>query len=148
MVLALFEYLNAQLLDRQTSLFTDETVKLSDQWDRACDYLDEDIASGYVRILQELVAASWADAVISKVVRAGLLGWDEILKGLARRAERELGGFGPFSAEEVSTLIGVAFMGAESIYLLGLEKKGMPIRQSLRRFGDLIRMIEGNSSVR
>jgi hypothetical protein len=39
-------------------------------------------------------------------------------------------------------------MGAESIYLLGLEKKGMPIRQSLRRFGDLIRMIEGNSSVR
>jgi AcrR family transcriptional regulator len=148
MVLALFEYLNAQLLDRQTSLFADETVKLSDQWDRACDYLDEDIASGYVRILQELIAASWADAAISKVVRAGLLGWDEIVRGLARRAERELGGLGPFSAEEVSTLIGLAFMGAESNYLLGLEKKGMPIRQSLRRFGDLIRMSEGNSSER
>ena len=58
MVLALFEYLNAQLLDRQTSLFADDTVKLSEQWDRACDYLDDDIASGYVRILQELIAAS------------------------------------------------------------------------------------------
>ena len=148
MVLALFEYLNAQLLDRQTSLFADDTVKLSDQWDRACDYLDEDIASGYVRILQELTAAGWADAAIGKVVRAGLLGWDEILKDLARRAERELGGFGPFSAEEVATLIGVAFMGAESSYLLGLEKKSMPIRQSLRRFGDLIRMSEANSSKR
>jgi AcrR family transcriptional regulator len=148
MVLALFEYLNAQLLDRQTSLFVDDTVKLSEQWDRACDYLDEDIASGYVRILQELTAAGWADAAIGKVVRAGLLGWDEILKDLARRAERELGGFGPFSAEEVATLIGVAFMGAESSYLLGLEKKGMPIRQSLRRFGDLIRMSEANSSKR
>jgi AcrR family transcriptional regulator len=148
MVLALFEYLNAQLLDRQASLFADETVKLSEQWDRACDYLDEDIASGYVRILQELIAASWADAAISKVVRAGLLGWDEILRGLTRRAERELGGLGPFSAEEVATLIGGAFMGAESTYLLGLEKKGIPIRQSLRRFGDLIRMSEGSSSKR
>jgi AcrR family transcriptional regulator len=146
MVLALFEYLNAQLLDRQTSLFADETAKLSEQWDRACDYLDEDIASGYVRILQELIAASWADAAISKVVRAGLLGWDEILRGLVRRAERELGGLGPFSAEEVATLIGSAFVGAESTYLLGLEKKGIPIRQSLRRFGDLIRFREGGSS--
>ena len=62
MVLALFEYLNAQLLDRQNALFGDPTLKLSEQWDRACDYLDDDIASGYVRVLQELIAASWADA--------------------------------------------------------------------------------------
>src|SRR6202167_6748293 len=88
MVLALFEYLNAQLLDRQTSLFADETAKLSEQWDRACDYLDEDIASGYVRILQELIAASWADAPVAKVVRAGLLGWVNLVTELARRAER------------------------------------------------------------
>ena len=44
MVLALFEYLNAQLLDRQNALFGDAKLKLSEQWDRACDYLDEDIA--------------------------------------------------------------------------------------------------------
>ena len=60
MVLALFEYLNAQLLDRQNALFGDTTLKLSEQWDRACDYLDEDIASGYVRVMQELTAASWS----------------------------------------------------------------------------------------
>ena len=52
MVLALFEYLNAQLLDRQNALFGDTTLKLSEQWDRACQYLDDDIASGYVRVLQ------------------------------------------------------------------------------------------------
>src|SRR5512134_1902745 len=61
MVLALFEYLNAQLLDRQNALFHDTTLKLSEQWDRACDYLDDDIASGYVRVLQELTAAGWHD---------------------------------------------------------------------------------------
>jgi AcrR family transcriptional regulator len=146
MVLALFEYLNAQLLDRQASLFGDAALKLSEQWDRACDYLDEDIASGYVRVLQELIAASWADAPVAKVIRAGLLGWMELLTELARRADRELGGLKPFSAEEVAILIGSAFIGAESHYLLGFEKKGVPVRRALRRFGDLIRIKEGNSN--
>mgnify|MGYP003396069141 FL=1 len=97
LVLALFEYLNAQLLERQNALFGDTTLKLSEQWDRACDYLDDDIASGYVRVLQELIAASWHDAEVAKVVRAGLLTWFDLITGLTRKAERELGGVGPFS---------------------------------------------------
>ena len=146
MVLALFEYLNSQLLDRQGALFGEATLKLSEQWDRACDYLDDDIASGYVRVLQELIAASWADAPVAEVIRAGITGWLDLITGLARRAEREFGGLGPFSAEEVAALIANAFIGAESHYLLGLEKKGVPVRQALRRFGDLIRIAEGSSS--
>jgi AcrR family transcriptional regulator len=148
MVLALFEYLNSQLLDRQASLFSDATLKLSEQWDRVCDYLDDDIASGYVRVLQELIAASWADAPVAKVIRAGITGWLDLITSLARRAEREFGGLGPFSAEEVAALIVNAFIGAESHYLLGLEKKGIPVRRALRRFGDLIRIAEGSSSTR
>jgi AcrR family transcriptional regulator len=148
MVLALFEYLNAQLLDRQNALFGDTTLKLSEQWDRACDYLDDDIASGYVRVLQELTAASWADAEVANVVRAGLITWFNLITELARKAERELGGLGPLSAEEVAALIGCAFMGVESLYLLGGEKKGVPVRQALRRFGDLIRVAECGSSAR
>jgi AcrR family transcriptional regulator len=148
MMLALFEYLNAQLLDRQNALFHDPALKLSEQWDKACDYLDDDIASGYVRVLQELIAASWADAEVAKVIRAGLLIWFDLLTQLARKAERELGGVGPFSAEEVAALVGCAFIGAESLYLLGGEKKGVPMRQALRRFGDLIRIAESDSSAR
>jgi AcrR family transcriptional regulator len=146
MVLALFEYLNSQLLDRQAALFGDATLKLSEQWDRACDYLDDDVASGYVRVLQELIAASWADAPVAKVIRAGITGWLDLINGLAQQAEREFGGLGPFSAEEVAALIANVFIGAESLYLLGLEKKGVPLRQALRRFGDLIRIAEASSS--
>jgi len=142
MVLALFEHLNSQLLDRQDAMFHDSTLTLSQQWDRACDYFDEDIASGYVRVLQELIAASWADSPVAKVIQVGLMGWFKLLVELARRAEREFGGLGPFKADEVAALVGAAFLGAESGYLLGLEKKGLPIRQSLRRFGDLIRTME------
>jgi AcrR family transcriptional regulator len=146
MVLALFEYLNSQLLDRQAALFGDATLKLSEQWDRACDYLDDDVASGYVRVLQELIAASWADAPVAKVIRSGITGWLDLINGLAQQAEREFGGLGPFSAEEVAALIANVFIGAESLYLLGLEKKGVPVRQALRRFGDLIRIAEASSS--
>jgi AcrR family transcriptional regulator len=148
MVLALFEYLNAQLLDRQNALFHDPTLKISEQWDRACDYLDDDIASGYVRVLQELIAAGWADTEVAKVVRTGLLIWFDLITDLARKADRELGGLGPFSAQETAALIGCAFIGGESLYLIGGERKGVPVRQALRRFGDLIRTAEGASSAR
>jgi hypothetical protein len=85
---------------------------------------------------------------VAKVVRTGLLTWFDLITELARKAERELGGVGPFSAQEVAALIGCAFMGAESLHLLGGEKKGVPVRQALRRFGDFIRIAEGALATR
>jgi AcrR family transcriptional regulator len=148
LMLALFDYLNAQLLGRQDAMFHDRTLTLSQQWDRACDYLDDDIASGYVRVLQELIAASWSDPAVAKVVRDGIMGWVDLITEVARRAEREFGSLGPFSASEVSALIASAFIGTESLHLLGLEKKGVPLRQALRRVGDAIRLAEAKSSKR
>jgi AcrR family transcriptional regulator len=142
MMLALFEYLNAQLLDRQQAMFGDAKLALSEQWDLACQYLDDDIASGYVRVLQELIAASWADTEVAKVIRAGIMGWVDLITKLTRKARRDLGGLGPFSPEEAAALIADAFIGAESLYLLGLERKGSPVRRALRRVGDLIRIAE------
>jgi AcrR family transcriptional regulator len=148
MVLALFEHLNAQLLDRQNALVGDTALSLSEQWDRACDYLDDDIESGYVRVLQELIAASWADPAVAKVIRAGIMGWIDLIVGVARRAEGRLGRLGPFSPEEIGAFAANVFIGAESLYLLGIDKKGTPVRPVLRRIGDLIRLAEGAPSRR
>ena len=149
LVLALFEYLNAQLLDRQNALFGDPTLKLSQQWDRACDYLDDDIASGYVRVLQELIAASWVDAAVAKVVARRPDGLGRSARsGWRARPSGELGGWARSRAEEVGALIASAFIGAESLYLLGVEKKGSPVRAALRRVGDLIRIAEAQPSKR
>jgi AcrR family transcriptional regulator len=148
LVMALFEYLNAQLLDRQDAMFGDPTLKLSERWDRACDFLDEDIASGYVRVLQELIAASWSDPAVAKVVRTGINGWIELIVDLARQAEQQFGSIGPFTPEEFGAAAANAFIGAESLYLLGFEKKGVPVRQALRRFGDVIRFAEGQATKR
>lgn len=148
LVLALFEYLNAQLLNRQNAMFGDATLTLSERWDRACQYLDDDIGSGYVRVLQELIAASWHDQAVAEVIRAGIMGWVDLIVDAVRRSEPEIGSLGLFSPEEVGALVANAFIGAESLYLLGLEKQGSPLRQSLRRVGDLIRMAEGASPKR
>lgn len=146
LVLALFEYLNAQLLHRQSAMFGDTKLTLSQKWALACDYLDEDIASGYVRVLQELIAASWADARVAKVVRAALMEWVVLITAAAQQAERQFGRLSNFTAEEIGMLVGIAFIGAESAYLLGFEARGLPVRQVLRRVGDLIRGIETKPS--
>jgi len=136
------EYLNEQLLTRQHGMFHDQGLTLSQQWDLACDYLDEDLASGYVRVLQELWAAGWSDPEVAKVVRHTILGWVDLLARVVRHAETRLGPIGPFTPEEVATLICNTFIGAEAFLLLGLEEQGTPIRPALRRVGETIRMLE------
>lgn len=142
LVLALFEYLNAQLFERQKALFDDPSLSFADQWDRACAYLDDDLASGYVRVMHELSAAGWADPEVGAVVRESMLGWAGLVIQVARRFEKKVGGFGPLSAEDVGALVSIAFIGAESMVLTGVEAGGFPLRDALRRIGTLIRMLE------
>ena len=146
MVLALFEYMNARLLDRQKAMFADPGLALSEQWDLACDYLDDDLATGYVRVLQELLAVGWANPDIGRVVRDGVMGWIKLLTDLARRAQDNYGSLGPFTPEDIAALVGAAFIGMEAYLLLGLEEQGLPLRRSLRRFGDVIRVLEAQGN--
>ena len=142
LLVALLEYLDEHLLTRQRKMFHDQSLTLSQQWDLACDYLDEDLASGYVRVLQELWAAGWSDPEVAKVVRRTILGWVDLLTRVVRHAEARFGPMGPFTPEEVATLVCNAFIGAEAFLLLGLEEQGTPIRQPLRRVAEAIRMLE------
>lgn len=141
LVLGLFEALNERLLHRQARLF-DEDIPMWRQWEIACDFLDEDIASGYVRILHELSAASWSDAEIARVLNKAMGGWQSLLVTVAKRAEKRLGSFMPLKAEDVGALVGSAFIGAEVNILCAQETRAYPIRRALRRIGEVIRRIE------
>jgi AcrR family transcriptional regulator len=148
MMLALFEYLNDELLHRQQAMFGNPALKLSEQWDLACTYLDEDLASGYVRVLQELWAAGYSNPQIAKVVRAGILRWQDLLTLTARKAEERFGSFVGFSPEDVAALVSAAFIGGEAFILLGAETRELPIRKALRGVGELIRRLEAGQSKR
>jgi AcrR family transcriptional regulator len=142
LVTAMFAAENARLLDRQTAMYADPTMSISAQWDRACDYLDDDLKSGYVRTLLELWAAGWSDPEIAQLVRSNMSGWMDLLTRVAKRAEKELGTLDPFAPEDISALVGAAFIGAEAYLLLNSESKRIPVRRALRRIGEAIRRLE------
>ncbi len=145
MLLALFEYMNAQLLERQSGMFADPNLSFAEKWAIACDYLDADIESGYVRVFQELIAAGWSNPEIGAALREGLMGWIELLTAQAAAIleQHRLGQL--FDARELAALVGASFTGAEASILLGLEDRGVPYRDALRRFGDLIALLENHN---
>ncbi len=138
LIIALFTEENDRLLARQTEMYA-EDIPLWRRYEQACDFLEDDLESGYVRLLQELVAAGWSNPEIGTAVRELLGGWIALLVEVAREAERRHGPLGPFTAEELATLIGSAFIGSEALLLLGFEREVLPIRSALRRIGVVIR---------
>jgi AcrR family transcriptional regulator len=141
LILALFEEDNQRRLERQTRMYA-EDVPLWQRYERACDFLEDDLDSGYVRVLQEMVAAGWSNAEIRDAVRELLGGWFRLLIEVAGEAERRHGPLGPFTAEELGTLVGTAFVGSEALLLLGFDRQVLPIRSALRRVGVLVRELE------
>lgn len=141
LVLAVLEEENARLLERQTRLYGAE-MPLWRQWEQACDFLEEDLRSGYVRVLQEMTAAGWSDEEIAEAVRQNLTGWFELLADTASKVAPRLSGLGPFTAEEVAALIGAAFLGIETMILLGFDEEALPCRSALRSIGFVLRTIE------
>ena len=141
LVLAVLEEENARLLERQTRLYGAE-MPLWRQWEQACDFLEDDLRSGYVRVLQEMTAAGWSDEEIAEAVRQNLTGWFELLADTASKVAPRLSGLGPFTAEEVAALIGAAFLGIETMILLGFDEETLPCRSALRSIGFLLRTME------
>jgi AcrR family transcriptional regulator len=141
LVLALFEEENKRRLDRQRRMYA-EDAPLWQRYEQACDFLEDDLESGYVRVLQEMIAAGWSDARVGDAVRELLGGWYLLLAEVAREAERRHGPLGPFTAEEMATLVGTTFIGSEALLLLGFDRQVLPIRSALRRIGVLIRDLE------
>jgi AcrR family transcriptional regulator len=141
LILALFEEENQRRLDRQRSMYAQD-LPLWQRYEQACDFLEDDLDSGYVRVLQEMIAAGWSNAEVRDAVRELLGGWYGLLAEVAREAERRHGPLGPFTAEELATLVASAFFGAEALLLLGFDREVLPIRSALRRVGVLIRQLE------
>jgi AcrR family transcriptional regulator len=141
LVLALLEDENQRRLSRQQAMYR-EDMPLWKQWEQACDYLEDDLASGYVRVLQEMIAAGWSNPEIGQAVRDMLGQWFALLAGVVDRARERLGGLGPFSADEAGVLVGAPFLGVEAMILLGFSEAQIPTRSALRKFGEVIRTLE------
>jgi AcrR family transcriptional regulator len=140
LILAVLDAENARLLERQRGMF-DAPEPLWVRWNLACDFLDTDVASGYVRILQEMIAAGWSDSEVAASVREMIGGWFRILSEVATREQGRGADLGPFTPDEVAALMGTPFLGAEELILLGVTESTLPIRSALRKVGVILRQI-------
>ncbi|MBY5163328.1 TetR/AcrR family transcriptional regulator [Salsipaludibacter albus] len=147
LVLALLEAENARLLARQSQMYGSD-APLWKRWEQACDFLDDDLDSGYVRVLQEMTAAGWSDDEVAAAVRANLDGWFALLTGVFTELEQRTGDVGPFDPQEAAILAGAAFLGAEQLILLGLTEEAVPVRRALRRVGEMLRRAEDRADGR
>ena len=141
LVLDLLEEENTRRLARQTEMYGQDRP-LWQRYEQACDFLEDDLESGYVRVLQEMIAAGWSDQVIARRVRDLLQSWLKLLVDVTRQAEMTLGRLGPFPPDELAALVGQAFLGGESLLLLGFDRRRWPVRAALRRVGLAIRQLE------
>jgi AcrR family transcriptional regulator len=140
LILAVLQAENERLLERQREMF-DAPEPLWVRWELACDFLDADIESGYVRILQEMIAAGWSDVDVAAAVREMVGGWFRVLADVAGREQARGVDLGDFSPAEVAALMGTPFLGAEELILLGVTESTLPIRSALRKVGVLLRRL-------
>jgi AcrR family transcriptional regulator len=144
LILAVLAAENERLLARQREMF-DTPDPLWVRWERACDFLDTDVESGYVRILQEMIAAGWADEEVAAAVREQIDGWYRVLADVARREQEQGADFGSFTPGEIAALMGTPFLGAEELILLGVTESTLPVRSALRKVGALLRQAADGS---
>ena len=141
MILAMLRDENDSLVKRQAEMFAVE-LPFAERWILACDYLDDDLESGYVRVLQEMMAAGWTSVEVRVAVDAVLAAWCGVLNEVVEQASAAGADFGPFEAADIVALVMSAFLGAESLILLGLDREQLPLRRALRRVGSALAALE------
>lgn len=146
LLLRLLEEENRGLVARQLAMF-EGPGSFAEKWDRACDYLETDLGSGYVRRLHELFGQAYADPVVAAALRDMTMGWLQAIADLVRRSLRPetLARVG-LTPEALAAIAGSAFIGAESFILIGLDETSVPNRQGLRQVGRWIAVLEARQA--
>jgi AcrR family transcriptional regulator len=141
LLVAVLEHLTERLIERQQAMFSDDR-SFADQWRTACDYLREDIRSGYVRILWELWAAGLADPQLAERWRATQRGWRELIESRLQRLQAEHDVELPMRPKALAALIGNLFEGAETEILAGVPEHESPHLEALEACAALIARAE------
>ena len=144
LLVAVLDRQNEDLLERQRRLYA-EPGPLSEKWRTACRFLDDDVGSGYVRVLWELWAAGLADPELAARWRATMAGWRDLLESVfadwAAGLELDL----PMSPRVLAALVANIFQGIEIELLAGVAEREAPHREALEALGALIEQAEARA---
>jgi AcrR family transcriptional regulator len=141
LVLAVLDEANRELLARQSRMY-EGTTRASRQWQEACDFYDEDLKSGFVRLLMELMGASFHDKELRAEFVPRILHWHRLIERavieFVQKSELDL----PVSAQAISAWIVWFWTGMEASMMLGIEEKDGHQREALGAVATLLRQVE------
>ena len=144
LVLAVLDDANRQLLERQSRMYQG-TAKASRQWQQACDFYEEDLQSGFVRLLMELMGASFHDKALRDEFVPRILQWHRLIEAAVLDFLDRSGLDLPVSAQSISAWIGWFWTGMEASMMLGVDEKDGHQREALAAVATLLRRIERGS---
>jgi len=142
LVLAVLDDANKTLLERQ-SLMYGEPASTAQKWQQACDFYEEDLQSGFVRLLMELMGASFNDETLRREFTPRLLAWTRLVESVVGDFVASSGLDLPVSARAISSWISWFWIGMEASMTLGIAEEDGHQREALAAFAALLRDVEG-----
>ena len=127
LVIAVLDEANRQLLERQRRMY-EQPGDFARKWARARRFYADDLASGFVRVQAELLAASISNPDLRAKFLPRLRAWNQVVRDAVRDAFSALEANGtplppPFSAEVVATWIADFWLGMEFVDLIGAKEE-------------------------
>ena len=141
LVLAVLDSANNELLERQARMYR-ETASARQKWKQACDFYQEDLDSGFVRLLMELMGASFHDEALRREFVPRLLSWHQLVeKAVAEFIESSSLDL-PVSPRAISAWIGWFLTGMEASMALGIPEEQGHQKEALDAVAALLRRAE------
>lgn len=123
LVIDVLDAANQRLLARQAAMY-ERPISAAEKWAQASAFYDDDLASGFVRVQSELLAASMANESLRAKFLPRVVAWRQLIEAAAQESllafEASGGRLPPFlSAEVLATWIGHFWVGLELVDLIG-----------------------------
>jgi len=141
LVLAVLDDANRQLLERQEHMYQ-ATAAPSRQWQQACDFYEQDLKSGFVRLLMELMGASFHDLELRAGFVPRLLAWTGLIEDAASQFIDRAGLDLSVSPAAISAWISWFWIGMEASMMLGIDEKHGHQREALDAMTRLLKRVE------
>lgn len=147
LVMAVLDEANNRLLQRQAGMYAAPTAT-SDKWRQACDFYEEDLASGYVKLVMELMGASFHDPALRAEFTPRLLAWKDLIQQAVDDFAGAQGIDLPVSSRAIAAWITWFWVGLEASMALGIDERQGHQREALEAMHALLRQAEARRPAR
>lgn len=122
LLLQVLERFTGRVLERQRAMYGTD-APFAEKWRAAMGYIEEDLASGYPKVLLELEALAWNKPELRERLREVNEAWHSLLRDAFSRAIEEYGlDQSRFSADAWATLVMQFNKGLLTERLLGFDR--------------------------